>query len=105
MAASLDTDNGENLDSVPPAPQYRLNYQINHQGKAINKYVVQQKVYFMVGDNRDNSQDSRYWGFVSERNIKAKAFIIYFSSESFNPLKYRWTRIGKLIQDIGRPNQ
>ncbi|NLB64435.1 MAG: signal peptidase I [Fibrobacter sp.] len=105
LAASLDTDNGENLDSVPPAPQYRLNYQINHQGKAINKYVVQQKVYFMVGDNRDNSQDSRYWGFVSERNIKAKAFIIYFSSESFNPLKYRWTRIGKLIQDIGRPNQ
>ena len=105
LAASLDTDNGENLDSVPPAPQYRLNYQITHQGKAINKYVMQQKVYFMVGDNRDNSQDSRYWGFVSERNIKAKAFIIYFSSESFNPLKYRWTRIGKLIQDIGRPNQ
>jgi len=52
--------------------------------------------YFMMGDNRDRSYDSRFWGFVSNEEIKGLAFIKYWSwdSENFQP---RWGRIGRLI--------
>jgi signal peptidase I len=52
--------------------------------------------FFVMGDNRDHSYDSRFWGFVNLSAVKGKAFVIYWSWDKENS-GIRWKRLGRLI--------
>jgi signal peptidase I len=55
--------------------------------------------YFVMGDNRDNSQDSRYWGFLPRDLVKGKALVIYWSYESDRD-EYADTSAGAKVRNI-----
>ena len=69
-------------------------------GKVITSYTFKQDYYFMMGDNRHNSADSRYWGFVPMDHIVGKAVFVWMSIDP-NPTsffnKIRWSRIFRVI--------
>jgi signal peptidase I len=80
--------------------------QVFVDGQKTDQYVIQRNYYFMLGDNRDNSLDSRYWGFVPEDNIVGEALLVYWSwntdssarSVMAKSSKVRWNRIGTIIK-------
>jgi signal peptidase I len=70
-------------------------------GKPVTSYTFKQDYYFMMGDNRHNSEDSRYWGFVPEDHIVGKAVFVWMS---IDPVpadvwhKIRWSRLFRVIE-------
>ncbi len=83
-----------------------INGQVIIDGKPTSTYIVQQNYYFMIGDNRDNSLDSRFWGYVPEKNIVGAPLFIYWSWDPDLPLynifgklaSVRWSRIGTIVK-------
>jgi signal peptidase I len=75
-------------DSFPPKPHSQRIYGIDEDPYWYDEYVQGDELvvpaghYFAMGDNRDNSSDSRYWGFVPRENIVGKGLIIYWSYET-----------------------
>ena len=69
--------------------------------KETTTYTFKQGYYWMMGDNRHNSADSRFWGFVPEDHIVGKAVFIWMSWDSEGSFfsKIRWKRLFSLIHD------
>lgn len=81
-------------DIYPPGAGNRDNY---------GPVVIPEDSYFMMGDNRDNSSDSRYWGFLPHENIVGEAMFIYFSWNKAIPFyrfydSIRWRRLAMIIR-------
>ncbi len=68
---------------------------------AAGEYTFKQDYYFMMGDNRHNSLDSRYWGFVPEDHIVGRPVLIWLSTDPSKgfPQNVRWNRFLKVVKD------
>ena len=69
-------------------------------GAATDSYTFKMNYYWMMGDNRHNSADSRYWGFVPEDHVVGKAVFIWLSMDKDQPFynKVRWSRLFSFVK-------
>jgi signal peptidase I len=77
---------------------HRMQYLRDQSGYDFGPVLVPKESVFVMGDNRDNSQDSRVWKFVKYEKILGKALIIYWSWDGSDGRWLRWERIGNLIK-------
>ena len=81
------------------------NGKIYINGKETDSYTFKQDYYWMMGDNRHNSEDSRYWGYVPADHIVGKPVFIWFSwdSDAKGLDKIRWERLFTTVHGSGKP--
>lgn len=81
--------------------------EIRINGQIATSYTFKQNYYWMMGDNRHNSEDSRYWGFVPENHIVGKPVFIWMSIDGINNgiknWKIRWDRLFTTVSGDGQP--
>lgn len=79
--------------------------QVLLNGEPIDSYTFEQDYYFMMGDNRHNSEDSRYWGYVAENHVVGKPVFIWLSLDpnASGLSKIRWDRMFTTVGGEGEP--
>ena len=86
--------------SLPLYERIIRDYEKADLQKAIEEgsYTFEQDYYFMMGDNRHNSLDARYWGFVPEDHVVGTPAVIWLSTDAGRkfPSNIRWNRFGKV---------
>ena len=72
---------------------------ITQHGRPLTSYTIRQDYYFMMGDNRHNSEDSRFWGFVPADHVVGKAVFVWLSLDPHADLlhRVRWSRLFRPI--------
>ncbi|SEG49221.1 signal peptidase I [Flavobacterium urumqiense] len=92
-------NNGDKNDLKVIGSEIRLN------GSIVKNYTFKQNYYWMMGDNRHNSEDSRYWGFVPEDHIVGKPIFIWMSWDTNGKglNKIRWDRVFTTVNGEGQP--
>ncbi|UCE94609.1 MAG: signal peptidase I [Flavobacteriaceae bacterium] len=78
---------------------------LNGNSEPVDSYTFQQDYYWMMGDNRHNSEDSRYWGYVPFDHVVGKPVFIWFSwnSDGQGISKIRWERLFTTVGGSGKP--
>ncbi|MCL1050234.1 signal peptidase I [Shewanella abyssi] len=92
---------------INPSRPDMINYYHRQQNVPLTEFIVPEGQYFAMGDNRDNSTDSRFWGFVPEENLVGKAVAIWISFEfdrtaadflpAWIPTGVRFNRVGGIV--------
>jgi len=80
--------------------------QILMNGQPLDNYTFKQDYYYMLGDNRHNSEDSRYWGYVPENHIVGKPVFIWLSLDKYGKNffdRIRWERMFTTVHGKGDP--
>jgi signal peptidase I len=90
---------------VTPGAREQPGQYYQQQDTAIDEFVVPEGQYFVLGDNRDNSRDSRFWGFVPADNLVGKAIFIWMSfefSEDADSWLPGWVPVGVRFERLGK---
>ncbi len=84
------------INGKPLEEPYAIYESLNPFRETFGPVTVPPGHLFMMGDNRDSSQDSRAWGFLDVEKVRGKAFVIYWSWDA--GWRVRWSRIGRLLR-------